>query len=184
MSSLLRFHVADYIVFGLTLILSMATGIYHAVVSKPATTKEYLLANRKMMSLPVALSLLASFMSGITILGVPSEIYTFGTQYWLVVTSYVILFPAVALIFVPTFYELGLTSSYEVNLCMNYFMITHSVVARRGIERIVYPQKFFKIDTFGTHIVIARKGIERTVHPPPPTILRLIYLENWLGHLE
>ncbi|XP_046853623.1 sodium-dependent multivitamin transporter-like [Xenia sp. Carnegie-2017] len=113
MSSLLRFHVADYIVFGLTLILSMATGIYHAVVSKPATTKEYLLANRKMMSLPVALSLLASFMSGITILGVPSEIYTFGTQYWLVVTSYVILFPAVALIFVPTFYELGLTSSYE-----------------------------------------------------------------------
>lgn len=111
--STLRFHVADYAVFGLTLIFSMAVGIYHAVVSKPSTTKEYLLASRKMMSIPVALSLLASFMSGITILGVPSEIYTFGIQYWLVVVSYIILFPTVALVFVPTLYELDLTSSYE-----------------------------------------------------------------------
>ena len=111
----LRFHVADYAVFGLTLVFSIAIGVYHAVISKPATTKEYLLASRKMMSIPVALSLLASFMSGITILGVPSEIYTFGLQYWLVIVSYLILFPSVALIFVPTLYNLGLTSSYEVN---------------------------------------------------------------------
>lgn len=112
--STLRFHAADYAVFGLTLVLSVAVGIYHAVISKPSTTKEYLLASRKMMSIPVALSLLASFMSGITILGVPSEIYTFGLQYWLVVVSYILLFPSVALIFVPTLYDLGLTSSYEV----------------------------------------------------------------------
>ncbi|XP_028405437.1 sodium-dependent multivitamin transporter-like [Dendronephthya gigantea] len=111
--STLRFHVADYAVFGLTLVLSVAVGIYHAVISKPSTTKEYLLASRKMMSIPVALSLLASFMSGITILGVPSEIYTFGLQYWLVVVSYFLAFPSVALIFVPILYELGLTSSYE-----------------------------------------------------------------------
>ena len=111
---MLRFHVADYAVFGLTLMFSMAVGLYHGLVSKPSTTKEYLLANRKMMYIPVALSLLASFMSGITILGVPSEIYTFGIQYWLVVVSYIILFPTVALLFVPTLYELDLTSSYEV----------------------------------------------------------------------
>lgn len=110
----LRFHAADYAVFGLTLVFSIAIGIYHAVISKPSTTKEYLLASRKMMSVPVALSLLASFMSGITILGVPSEIYTFGIQYWLVIASYILLFPSVALIFVPTLYELDLTSSYEV----------------------------------------------------------------------
>ena len=114
--SILRFHLADYAVFGVTLIFSIAVGIYHAVVSKPSTTKEYLLANGKMMSIPVAFSLLASFMSGITILGVPSEVYTFGLQYWLVVVSYVISFPAVALVFAPTLYELGLTSSYEVNI--------------------------------------------------------------------
>ena len=114
----LRFHVADYAVFGVTLALSVVVGIYHALMSKSTTTKEYLLASRKMMSIPVALSLLASFMSGITILGVPSEIYTYGIQYWLVIVSYVILFPTVALIFVPTLYELDLTSSYEVQYIM------------------------------------------------------------------
>ena len=112
----LRFHVADYAVFGVTLVLSMIIGIYHAVVSKSTTTNEYLLANRKMMSIPVALSLLASFVSGVTILGVPSEIYTFGIQYALNVLGGIIVYPTVALIFVPTFYELGLTSSYEVNV--------------------------------------------------------------------
>ena len=30
------------------------------------------------------MSLLASFMSAITILGTPAEIYTFGTQYWII----------------------------------------------------------------------------------------------------
>lgn len=110
----LRFHVADYAVFGVTLAFSMIVGIYHAVGGKQSTTKEYLLANRKMMSIPVSLSLLASFMSGITILGVPSEIYRFGVQYWLVILSYTILFPSVALIFVPILYGLNITSSYEV----------------------------------------------------------------------
>ena len=110
----LRFHYADYIVFGATLMISAGIGVYHAVASKQSTTTEYLLANRKMLSLPVAMSLLASFMSGITILGVPSEIYTYGIQYGLLVVSEILYFPAVALIFVPTLYELGLTSSYEV----------------------------------------------------------------------
>ena len=93
--------------------ISAGIGVYHAVVSKQSTTREYLLANRKMLSLPVAMSLLASFMSGITILGVPSEIYTYGIQYGLLVVSEILYFPTVALIFVPTLYELGLTSSYE-----------------------------------------------------------------------
>ena len=114
--SSIRFHVADYVVFGLTLLVSAGIGVYHAVVSKPSTTTEYLLGSRKMMSIPVALSLLASFMSGVTILGVPSEIYTFGVQYGLMMLAYTLLYPTVALVFVPTIYDLGLTSSYEVSL--------------------------------------------------------------------
>ena len=31
---------------------------------------------------PTAMSLLASFMSGITILGNPSEVYNYGTMFW------------------------------------------------------------------------------------------------------
>ena len=112
----MQFGTVDFVVFGVMLLLSAAIGIYHAFTGgKQRTTKEFLFANRGMMGIPVALSLLASFMSAITILGVPSEIYTYGTQYWLIIASYVILFPSVALIFVPVFRAVEISSSYEVS---------------------------------------------------------------------
>lgn len=114
-SELVRFGAVDYVVFAIMLALSTFIGIYHAFAGgRQKTTQEFLLANRSMMSLPVAVSLLASFMSAITILGVPAEIYTFGTEYWFIVVSYVPLFPITALVFVPVFHGLDITSSYEV----------------------------------------------------------------------
>lgn len=111
-----QFGTVDFVVFGVMLLLSAIIGIYHAFTGgRQRTTKEFLFANRGMMGIPVALSLLASFMSAITILGVPSEIYIFGTQYWLIIASYVILFPSVALIFVPVFRAVDISSSYEVS---------------------------------------------------------------------
>ena len=116
MEGKVQFGTVDFAVFGVMLLLSAAIGIYHAFTGgKQRTTKEFLFANRGMMGIPVALSLLASFMSAITILGVPSEIYIFGTQYWLIIASYVILFPSVALIFVPVFRAVEISSSYEVS---------------------------------------------------------------------
>ena len=112
----MQFGTVDFAVFGVMLLLSTIIGIYHAFTGgRQRTTKEFLFANRGMMSIPVALSLLASFMSAITILGVPSEIYIFGTQYWLIIASYLILFPSVALIFVPVFRAVDISSSYEVS---------------------------------------------------------------------
>lgn len=109
-----QFGKVDFAVFGIMLFLSTAIGIYHAITGgKQRTTKEFLFANRGMMAIPVALSLIASFMSAITILGVPAEIYIYGTQYWLIIASYVILFPSVALVFVPVFRAVDISSSYE-----------------------------------------------------------------------
>lgn len=114
MEKKVQFGLLDFVVFGVMLLLSAAIGIYHAFTGgKQRTTKEFLFANRGMMAIPVALSLLASFMSAITILGVPSEMYTYGTQYWLIVASYIILFPCVALVFVPVFRAVEISSSYE-----------------------------------------------------------------------
>ena len=104
MVEIVQFGRVDFAVFGIMLFLSTAIGIYHALTEgKQRTTKEFLFANRGMMAIPVASSLIASFMSAITILGVPAEIYIYGTQYWLIIASYVILFPSVALLFVPVF---------------------------------------------------------------------------------
>ncbi|KAM8954193.1 sodium-dependent multivitamin transporter isoform 2-T2 [Pelodytes ibericus] len=110
----MRFSTADYIIFALLLVLSSAIGLYYALSGgKQRTMQEFLLANRSMSFLPVALSLLATFQSAVAILGVPSEIYRFGTEYWFLGCSYIIGLLIPAYIFIPIFYRLGLTSTYE-----------------------------------------------------------------------
>ena len=66
--------------------------------------------------IPVSMSLLASFMSAITLLGTPAEMYNFGTVYWWIGISYAGAVGMAAHIYVPIFYNLGLTSCYEVSL--------------------------------------------------------------------
>lgn len=110
------FSLVDYVVFVLLLVLSLAIGLYHACRGwGQHTTGQLLMADRKMSCLPVALSLLATFQSAVAILGVPSEIYRFGTQYWFLGCCYFLGLLIPAHIFIPTFYRLHLTSAYEVS---------------------------------------------------------------------
>ncbi|XP_078205780.1 sodium-dependent multivitamin transporter isoform X5 [Callithrix jacchus] len=51
--------------------------------------------------------------SAVAILGVPSEIYRFGTQYWFLGCCYFLGLLIPAHIFIPIFYRLHLTSAYE-----------------------------------------------------------------------
>ena len=64
-------HWIDYIVFGLTIMFSIAVGIYYAAKERKMQnkTEEYLLAGRKMGVLPVALSIHVSWVSAISFLG-------------------------------------------------------------------------------------------------------------------
>ncbi|XP_072794145.1 sodium-dependent multivitamin transporter isoform X2 [Vicugna pacos] len=108
------FSVVDYVVFVLLLVLSLAIGLYHAYRGWGRhSIGQLLMADRKMGCLPVALSLLATFQSAVAILGVPSEIYRFGTQYWFLGCSYFLGLLIPAHVFIPVFYRLHLTSAYE-----------------------------------------------------------------------
>ena len=62
----------------------------------------------------MAFSLVASFMSSITLLGVSSEIYMFGTQFIVINFAYLIATPIAANLFLPVFYKLQAASAYEV----------------------------------------------------------------------
>lgn len=111
-----KFGVVDYVIFVLLLVFSAGIGLYYALSGgKQRTVQEFLLANRSMSFLPVALSLLATFQSAVAILGVPSEIYRFGTEYWFLGCSYFLGLLIPAHIFIPIFYRLRLTSTYEVS---------------------------------------------------------------------
>ncbi|EHB14508.1 Sodium-dependent multivitamin transporter [Heterocephalus glaber] len=108
------FSTVDYVVFALLLLFSLAIGLYHACRGWGRhTVGQLLMADRKMSCFPVALSLLATFQSAVAILGVPSEIFRFGTQYWFLGCCYFLGLLIPAHVFIPVFYRLHLTSTYE-----------------------------------------------------------------------
>ncbi|NXK70563.1 SC5A6 protein, partial [Sylvietta virens] len=110
----MEFTAIDYTIFALLLVLSAAIGLFYALSGdRQRTVQEFLLANRNMGCLPVALSLLASFQSAVAILGVPAEIFRFGTEYWFLGCSYFLGLLIPAHIFIPVFYRLRITSTYE-----------------------------------------------------------------------
>ncbi|XP_006608965.1 sodium-coupled monocarboxylate transporter 1-like [Apis dorsata] len=107
------FHWADWLVFALMLAVSAAAGLWHYKRAQKSSTEDYLLGGKSMTLLPVSASLVASFISGVTILGIPAEIYNFGTQYWITIISIFFSGLVVALIYAPVFVALGLNSVYE-----------------------------------------------------------------------
>ncbi|CAG9560010.1 unnamed protein product [Danaus chrysippus] len=94
------FGVWDYIIMVATMVASIAIG-------------EYLLADRNMSIFPVAVSLMASFMSAITLLGVSAENYYYGMQFVVINISYGIATPIASRLYLPVFFNLQKTSTYE-----------------------------------------------------------------------
>ncbi|XP_060645920.1 sodium-coupled monocarboxylate transporter 1-like [Drosophila nasuta] len=110
----LRFGITDYVVFTLMLGASALIGIYFGFFSKAKnTTEEYLRGGKKMKTLPIAISLVASQLSGIAIMSVPAEMYSFGVNYFFMVIAMVAVVPILNYIIVPVFYENNVSNCYE-----------------------------------------------------------------------
>ncbi|CAH4038340.1 unnamed protein product [Pieris brassicae] len=109
------FNWLDYLVFGAMLGLSALIGIYFAFFAKRKqnTTSEYLMGGKTMGMFPISMSLIASYISGISLLGLPAEMYTYGTQLWAIVLSEWIVSVTIAIVYLPVFYNLQITSTYE-----------------------------------------------------------------------
>lgn len=87
------FSVLDYSIFIAMVALSALIGIYYGFISKQKqdTTAEYLMGGKKMNYLPVAASLISSNISGVTILGLPTDVYANGSQYWMCLIPIVVV---------------------------------------------------------------------------------------------
>ncbi|CAD5121146.1 DgyrCDS9681 [Dimorphilus gyrociliatus] len=108
------FHWADYLLFIGTLLISLGIGIYYAIAGgKQKTTKEYLMGNKSLGVIPVALSMFMSYISAILILGNTAEMYLHGTQMWMAAVGSSLAFAISSVIFVPLFYPLNITSSFQ-----------------------------------------------------------------------
>ncbi|KDR17310.1 hypothetical protein L798_08509 [Zootermopsis nevadensis] len=110
----LLFGWLDICFFILMLALSTLIGVYFGFWGKKEDSpQEYLLGGKTMNTLPVAVSLVASLVSGITVMGDPSEIYNYGTLFWL--SCFCAPFVGILnnYFYLPVFYELQITSIYE-----------------------------------------------------------------------
>ncbi|XP_059052790.1 putative sodium-dependent multivitamin transporter [Achroia grisella] len=108
------FGVWDYVIMGLTMVASIVIGVYFRFSGgKQKTNEEYLLADRNQSILPVAVSLMASFMSAITLLGVSSENYYYGMQFVVINVSHLLATPIACYLYLPVFFKLQKTSTYE-----------------------------------------------------------------------
>nr|XP_020837958.1 sodium-coupled monocarboxylate transporter 1-like [Phascolarctos cinereus] len=109
------FSAWDYAVFLGLLLVSAALGVYYAFVDGGQSTEaDFLMARRGLTAAPVSLSLAASFMSAVTVLGTPAEVYRFGAAFLLLGVAYALVVIVASEIYMPVFYRLGVTSTHEV----------------------------------------------------------------------
>ncbi|KAL6447755.1 hypothetical protein ACFW04_000123 [Cataglyphis niger] len=111
--SMQNFGTSDYTVFAVMLIACGFVGIYFGFVNKSSGEDEYLVGGRNMKTFPVSLSLIASFISGISLLGTPTEVYVHGTSYLFIGCAVIFVGLVMSIVFLPVFHELKLTSTYE-----------------------------------------------------------------------
>uniref|UniRef100_A0A674MX12 Solute carrier family 5 member 6a n=1 Tax=Takifugu rubripes TaxID=31033 RepID=A0A674MX12_TAKRU len=168
----MHFTTADYVIFALLLVASAGIGLFYAFSGgRQRTTQEFLMADRSMSCLPVSLSLLATFQSAVAILGAPSEVYTYGTQYWFLGCSYFLGLLIPAHVFIPVFYRLRLSSAYEVFqllLCLTGFDLWGAVLAMGsvctlytalgGLKAVIWTDVFQTVVMFAGQLAVIVVG--------------------------
>ncbi|NXS61198.1 SC5AC protein, partial [Brachypteracias leptosomus] len=109
-----KFVAWDYAVFVALFLVCASIGVFFAVKErKKKTSKEFLVGGKQMTCGPIAFSLTTSFMSAVTVLGTPSEVYRYGASFVLFFLSYALVVIFTAELFLPVFYRSGITSTYE-----------------------------------------------------------------------
>lgn len=109
------FGAWDYGVFALMLLVSTGIGLWVGLArGGQRSAEDFFTGGRRLAALPVGLSLAASFMSAVQVLGVPAEAYRYGLQFLWMCLGQLLNSLLTAALFLPVFYRLGLTSTYQV----------------------------------------------------------------------
>nr|CAH7758339.1 unnamed protein product [Callosobruchus chinensis] len=121
--------------------ICLLVGMYFGIFRKSQDAQEYLVGSRSMSVTPIALSLVASWVSGISLLGIPTEIYVYGGQYIYVLGGFLLATVIMSKVYLPVFQGLTLTSTYE-----------------GGIKGVVWTDVIQIIVMFGSMLLVVIKG--------------------------
>jgi len=83
------------------------------LTSRKADNETYYIGNRRSPWFVVAYGMIGASLSGVTLLSVPGDVYATQFTYFGIVIGYVIGYIAIALILLPLYYKLNLTSIYS-----------------------------------------------------------------------
>lgn len=134
-----NFSVWDYVVFAGLFIISSGIGVFFAIKErKKATSTEFLVGGRQMSCGPVALSLTASFLSAVTVLGTPAEAYRFGASFLIILLSYTFVIILTAELLLPVFYRSGITSTYEYLQLRFNRLVRYAATIVYTVQTILY----------------------------------------------
>ncbi|KAF5303095.1 hypothetical protein FQR65_LT08427 [Abscondita terminalis] len=104
----------DYSVLSAMLIITCGIGVFYGFIgSQQKTGSDFLLGGGSMSTFPTAMSLAASFVTAIELLGNPAEMYNYGSQFWMICVAFILVVPITSKFYLPVFMTLRLTSSYE-----------------------------------------------------------------------
>ncbi|XP_060786964.1 sodium/iodide cotransporter isoform X1 [Neoarius graeffei] len=101
------------------LAISMFIGIFQSLrsrgqsISGSDTVENFFMGGRSLGAVPVGVSLCASFMSAVQVLGVPSESYLYGFKFLYMCLGQGINSLLTATLFLPVYYRLTITSSNQ-----------------------------------------------------------------------
>ncbi|ELT97256.1 hypothetical protein CAPTEDRAFT_101940 [Capitella teleta] len=126
------FGTVDYVVFILVLVGTSAIGVIQGIIGfikqrngKAKQAEEDDVGVKNLSIWPASLSIMASVSAAPFVLGIPAEIYAYGTMFSLLVFAYVAL-PFMSHILYERWYKMGITSMYEY-LELRYNKILRSI---------------------------------------------------------
>jgi len=113
----LQFSWLDYLVFAISLGIPLAIGVFFCFHRRnEQSTESFLVGDRSLNVVAVAMSLIASLLNGIFIIGLPAEMHYHGVEMTYMVVASVVVTVLGAHVFVPRFQRMKFTSAYEVRL--------------------------------------------------------------------
>uniref|UniRef100_V5GKH2 Putative solute carrier family 5 sodium/glucose cotransporter member 12 n=1 Tax=Ixodes ricinus TaxID=34613 RepID=V5GKH2_IXORI len=129
-------HVAEYVVFAVLMISNLAVGLIFAFRGRAlnSNTEETFLGSRTLGILPLSMSILASLVTAIGLVGFTAHFYTHGLHLLWGTIPALFLMPFISRVIVPVIYKLGVTSVFEylrmrfgnkvgITACSLYFIL-------------------------------------------------------------
>jgi len=129
----LQFSWQDYLVFAVSLTIPLGVGIFFFFYKrKQQSTESFLVGDRSLNVVAVGMSLTASILNGIFIIGLSAEMHYHGVEMTYMVIASTVVAVVSAHVFIPRYHRMKFTSAYEVRRLIVRYHVETTLLVTRG----------------------------------------------------